>query len=142
MTLCIAAMHADTASILNCFLLEKTQAVFLLCQILPDDIEVQVEVVASLFNDLQSHKPSGPDSIPLRLKKTANNLISMHHLRKFNFLMTEKSYVVPCSFKKVVNIHFHAANCNVDDTLMYQTSDAFQRDLNILFQWSVDWQMI
>ena len=52
--------------------------------------------------------------------------------------MTEKSYVVPCSFKKVVNIHLHAANCNVDDALMYQTSYAFQRDLNILFQWSVD----
>ena len=40
-----------------------------------NDIQVQVEGVASLLNDLQSHKACGPDRIPPRLlRETANNV--------------------------------------------------------------------
>ena len=72
-----------------------------------NDIQVRVEGVASLLNDLQSHKACCPDGIPPRLlKETANNVESALSLI-YRASLTQgqlpnywkKSYVVPI-FKK------------------------------------------
>ena len=72
-----------------------------------NDIQVRVEGVASLLNDLQSHKACGPDGIPpCLLKETANNVAPALSLT-YTASLTQgqlpndwkKSYVVPI-FKK------------------------------------------